>query len=43
MNDSQAARWVENLGVRIVADKWLDLTLYDPKSRMIDADTLTHR
>jgi hypothetical protein len=31
------------LWARIVADNRLDLTLYDPKSRMIDADTLTHR
>ena len=43
MNDSLVARWVEDLWARIVADNRLDLTLYDPKSRMIDADTLTHR
>jgi hypothetical protein len=40
MNDSLVARWVEDLWARIVADNRLDLTLYDPKSRMIDADTL---
>jgi hypothetical protein len=40
MNDSLVARWVEDLWARIVADNRLDLTLYNPKSRMIDADTL---
>lgn len=40
MNDPLVARWVEDLWARIVADNWLDLTLYDPKRRMIDADTL---
>ena len=43
INDPLVARWVEDLWARIVADNRLDLTLYDPKSRMIDADTLTHR
>ena len=41
INDPLVARWVVDLWARIVADNRLDLTLYDPKSRMIDADTLT--
>jgi len=35
-------KWVEELWRRIVGGKKLDLTLYDEKSRMIDADTLRH-
>lgn len=41
--DPLVERWVADLWARIVADNRLDLTLYDPKSRMVDADTLTHR
>lgn len=42
MNDPLVAHSVEDLWKRIVADNRLDLTLHDPKSRMIDADSLTH-
>lgn len=43
LTDPLVERWVVDLWARIVADNRLDLTLYDPKSRMVDADTLTHR
>lgn len=42
MNDPLVVHSVEDLWKRIVADNRLDLTLHDPKSRMIDADSLTH-
>lgn len=41
--DPMVERWVADLWARIVAENRLDLTLYDPKSRMIDADTLENR
>lgn len=43
LNDPLVECWVGDLWAKIVSENRLDVTLYDPKSRMIDADTLTHR
>ena len=43
LNDPLVECWVADLWAKIVSENRLDVTLYDPKSRMIDADTLTHR
>lgn len=43
LNDPLVERWVANLWAKIVGENRLDVTLYDPKSRLVDADTLTHR
>jgi transposase len=40
--DPLVSKWVAELWRRIIAGKRLDLTLYDPNNRMINADTLTH-
>lgn len=40
--DPLIVKWVEELWSRIVSGKRLDLTLYEERSRMVDADTLRH-
>lgn len=42
LEDPLIEQWVIDLWAKIKANNRLDLTLYDPKSRMVDADTLTH-
>jgi hypothetical protein len=43
LSDSLVERWVEDLWERIKSGNRLDLSLFDSASRMVDADTLTHR
>jgi transposase len=40
--DSHIRGWTEHLWQRIVNENRLDLSLYEPKSRKIDADTMRH-
>lgn len=43
LSDSLVERWVEDLWERIKSGNRLDLSLFDSASRMVNADTLTHR
>ena len=41
--DDVVIKWVTELWSRIVKDNRVDLTLFDPSSRMINADTMKHK
>lgn len=41
--DPLVIQWVDELWSRIVKEKRLDITLYDPTSRMVNADTIQHK
>lgn len=40
--DPIISKWVSELWGKIVGGKRLDLTIYDPNNRMVNADTLSH-
>ncbi len=41
-NDPLISKWIAELWGKIVGGKRLDLTVYDPNNRMVNADTLNH-
>ena len=41
-NDPLISKWIAELWGKIVGGKRLDLTAYDPNSRLVNADTLNH-